>query len=420
MEELELYELYYLIMLDDIHDGSSIISYNMESIWEEVKRRYYEENKILLNIYSPKDCNILFYWLRDNCRYRLLNYLMSKMVNRFTTLDETSNEKSDNRDEFFLNNLKLIYNILNVQARRIISNINVEDIPLPKSSKENTISIVKDILMEIDNNGDWLDVYENIINDNRIIYLNEISEEEEEKLKQSLGISTLKHIDNSYLQFGNDKAYLLLRYYGNIGDVAPTIHEIIHYIIRNAHRAQTEAPILREFPSIFYELYSIDYLGKLGYDKKVLEAINYVRLVDSYLSLKEMNNMLFYLNLMVNNNEINMENDKVQYAEIYSDMDQILKEIVYDKNNDYIKRCDDVTTDLITNPYLFFQIYPYVIDNYLADQAMNKIKEDKTLYSMIKYMTENLTNTNASDVFSLLADSSLLVEGNEKVKKRVK
>lgn len=419
MVDLKLYELYYLILVDHIHNDN-LIPYDMELIWHKINDYYFKECNVKLDINSEKDCITLFNWLRNKTRYELLDHLMLQMVNRFINLEDVNGDTIDNRDEFFINNLDTIYDILSIQAKTIIDKINIDEKELPKLTKEETIDIVKDILMEIDPNGDWVTLYEDAIRNKKILYLNEITLEDEARIKRLIGIDSLKHIDNSYLQVGKNDGYLFLRYNGDIGDIPPTVHEVVHYIIRKYSNGKTEAPILREFPSIFYELYAINYLEKLGYDREILDVINYDRLIDSYLSLKDMNNMLFYLYLMLSNNKIDMENDKKLYEEMLNNAEILLKESIYDKDNDYTNRCDQVTCDLITNPYLLFQIYPYIVGNYLADQGINKISVDKTLFSIIKYITENLTSVSVYDVFSLLSDNLDYIDNKEKVKVRDK
>ena len=124
MEELELYELYYLILVDNIHNDN-LIPYDMKSIWDEIKKRYYKENNMLLDIDSDNDIKVLFAWLKDKSRYKLLDYLMLKMVDRFINIESST---IDNRDTFFLNNLSMIYDVLNIQTKRIINNINIDEL----------------------------------------------------------------------------------------------------------------------------------------------------------------------------------------------------------------------------------------------------------------------------------------------------
>ena len=75
-------------------------------------------------------------------------------------------------DTFFLNNISLISGIVNEEEDYILNNINRDICKIPEMSKKEVTEIVSDILLEIDDNGEWLDIYKESIKSKHIIYLN--------------------------------------------------------------------------------------------------------------------------------------------------------------------------------------------------------------------------------------------------------
>ena len=154
------------------------------------------------------------------------------------------------------------------------------------------------------------------------------------------------NIDNTCMYLGNKDRYLFLNCHGNLNDIVLTIHEIIHYINGVYDNVNDVNPIIREFPSIFYEMYAIKYLSKLGYSNSDIENVYYMR-----------KNIIF----------------------------NMIKEIEVNTNDDMLLSC-----------------YSYVIGHYLARIAIDKIDSDKLLLSIIKYITEHLSKIDINDIFDLL------------------
>ena len=409
MEELKLYELYYIVLVDNLHEDD-LIPYDMEIIWNMINNYYFKERNEKLDINLENDRSILFYWLRDKSRYQLLDHMMLQVVNRFINKEDINGNVIDNRDNFFLSNIDMIYQILFIETDRIVNDIDIDLCKLSTINKKDTINMVKDILLLLDPNGEWLYMYEDILERGKIIYLNELDSKEEAILKQKIGVSSLKYIDNSYLQLDDNESYIFLRYTNTIKDVPTTIHEIIHYIIRNINEGKVEIPILREFPSIFYEMYAINYLEKLGYSKKEIDVINYDRLIDTYMALKDMLNILYYLHLIIDESKINEENDSKFY-------NSLIKTDILEIDNDAKARADKCIYDLVINPYLLHQTYPYITGDYLANEGIKKIKTDDNLLPIIKYITENITNIDPVDIFNLLGANLENINNHRKLVK---
>ena len=139
-------------------------------------------------------------------------------------------------------------------------------------------------------------------------------------------------------------------------------------------------PILRDFSAIFYELYASKYLLRMNYSVEEIRKINYDRITDMVKLLDDANNLIKYLVML-------MEHGKIEEE--------------YDEEKKYSK-VDKCISDLIDNPYLLNDYYPYLIGNYLATKGIKKCENDRLLFSMMKYITDNLVNIDAYDVFNVL------------------
>ena len=258
-------------------------------------------------------------------------------------------------EEFDLNNLELMIYIVKEEAE-YLSNINNPSNVIPPVSNWRVKSVVADILSELDDTDEWFDIYARGIQSIHILYLNELDDASLYKLKRGLGILDIDGFDNTCMNLGGKDSYLFLKYEGNLCDIIFTIHEMMHYINGKLDDNEKVLPIIREFPSMFYEKYALNHLYKLGYSKEEIISAYHFRIDD----LNECINTV--KNIISNNNIPTDDNTKNTLLECYS----------------------------------------YILCDYLARIAMDKTKDDKTLFSMIKYITENLSKINISDIFSIL------------------
>ena len=409
LKNLKLYELYYMVNVYSLYE-EDVIPYDIEAIWKKIAIYYRKEFGTLLDINIENNRNILFNWLRSKTRYELLDELMLHVYNRLINKEDGI----DNTDPFFVNNIYPILKIMEEYNNKIASIIyKTNNIKVSTITKKETISIVKDILTEIDQNNEWLDYYIEAINNHKIIYLNELTPEEEINLKNKIGLKSLKDIDNSCMLLDNNDTYIFLNYTNTIYDIPTTIHELIHYIIKKTNFGNTELPILREFPSIFFEMYAINYLRRLGYSEDELACINRSRLVDTFRVYDDIKELMFYLIMIMENGHINEKITKKAYNK---ELNKIKRKLTKEELNDLLKEdeeffnaskksndsCDKCTYNLVINPYILFSYYPYIIGSYLADIGMKKINESKNILPMLKYMTEKISKLDAYDIFSVL------------------
>ena len=416
--EMELYELYYLALVSQFYQDKDIISVDIDELIKEVNKRYKEEYGKYL-----EDEVALFKWISDRCRYRLLDELLVRLYDRFINIEKGNKYEIDNTDIFFVNNIHEMKRIIEEEENTAYNAINVLEYKNRTNlNKWQVIDMVRNILQEIDLTGEWKLLYDEAIDNNLIIYLNELSSEEIDAFKKNNGIDiSLDDVKNACLFSQDGKMFILLSYEGYISDVAKTIHEVIHYISRYYNNNQKEKTILRELPSMFYEMYALKYMYELGYDSKELEETNIYRLIDTYESISDIKALVNYLIILIEKGHITKDDIENEFIEYLDKLNGKIMEYDYiekESNN----RCDKCCDDLIKNPYMLFGYYPYIIDNYLASMAINKIDNDKFIFNFMKYITEHISTVCLEDVFNIIMDGKidLYQEDNRKVMVRNK
>lgn len=386
----KLYELYYIVLMSVLCKEYEA-PYDMDIIWNDISEYYYKKNKVHVD-----DRWDLYTWLKNEARYDLLDDLMLQVFDKFANEGNTLNKA----DPFFITNIHTMKDIMLEQGKNINKNKKQDNVSLSRLNHQQVNSIVKDILREIDDEEEWLNIYESMEIEN-IVYIDLLDNSQKKSLEEMLGISLAKDDINTCV-FLQNKGYIFLTYTGTISDVVTTMHEVIHYISRYKNNFVEEEPTLREFSSIFYELYALDYLKKIGYSEQEINKINQDRLSDMTKLLNDASYLMDYLIMIMKYGKIKEKYDTFQ--------------------NKYL-RADKCINNLVINPYLLNDYYPYLIGNYLAVNAISRMKNDKLLLSMIKYITDNLPKIEAYDVFSVLNCNNDLVRKDanlfkSKVKKK--
>ena len=386
--ELSDYELLYALIANKLKaKNNNYCLYETTYIWDLLRGKYrdlfdYDKRKMYAKLYHDES-------------YNLLNHLMEELIHKFSSVGEYLGiYELDYRDMFFYQNFDRLCPIIYDEVAFEYNNYaGLEKCELAPLNKGKTIRIVKDILDELDPNGEWTKVYEDAIDKNKLFYLNELSPEEINKFKEILGFIPKESGIMVFNQTTGEIIGLFLKYEGTIKDVYTTVHEMIHYINRSYDKGFINRSLI-EFPSIFYELYTLDYLRKIGYDDLDIDSIRKFRannVINGYNLIKD---VLYYLELYLKNGTITRENDRAKGAS---------------------KRKRETINALIKNPYIFHQVYPYILDTYLANQGINMLNNgDKTVLDMMKYITVNLSKMNDLEMFNLF-DSKVKCKIREKV-----
>ena len=348
--ELSNWELNYVLLMKKLKVENIDYLYNVKEIKEEIKRRGIR--------------NISKY------NYELLLELLSKMKKRFFEKEMVLGIfELDNRDEFFYNNLVEMNQMMDEYYHVLSPSIEAKD--KIRMDRKEIISLIRNILGEIDNTGEWEYEGYKLLTSDKFVCLKEITEKEKQEIIKKLCLSKL---DCSGLVYNNDTGEVYNLFFNNeyvIDAVPELIHEIVHYVsVINGNKNPQR--VLKEFPSIFYEKYAISLLDKMGYGN--IDYLDSVRNNDLISSYNDIYNIMYYLEL---------------YKEDKLTSDRMLK------NN-----LETINT-MIEHPYIFNYVYPYIIGSTLADKANMMVLDDELVLPIIKYITENLERINPEDVINI-------------------
>ena len=198
----------------------------------------------------------------------------------------------------------------------------------------------------------------------------------------------------------SENYYLFLKLNNTSHDVISIIHELIHFIIVEYNIDLP--PILSEFFSIFYEIYTLSYLQKQGFDINELFAIyQKIRIIDLSLISLTFTPLYNYLEVLVKKRKISI-NEDIKY---YEDVLEWLKRInqLPIKNNETqpidlaFKKCDKYIKFLLDDE--FYNLYPYVVGSVLAFEAMKKCNKD--LLNKIRSFINPTSIIDPYEVFSV-------------------
>ncbi len=291
-------------------------------------------------------------------------------------------------------------------------------------SSENLISYFVDFLSYIDSSEEYLEIFENMVDEGRIFFLDLVSEESKQQLFKQLDIDD-KNYDNFFWHANNYGGYIFLTRNNDINDFKALAHEFAHYISYIKSNGKKVSNILSEFPALFYEMLSCNFLLNKGYTSEdiegtILDRTNYI-----YEQSEFMANINCYLKLFMECNE------KITYeADIEMRQKQLQNFITRIGKNKYKSLSDREKRDLspkklaksfsdFANLYLGLQpslisnTYPYFIGNYFACKYIKKCAKDSKTLDMMKYITDNLCSVKFDE---LLNDSLEINDDVEKVK----
>ena len=352
----------------------------------------------------------IFQWLQSASRWDTYNYLLSITSNFFKTDDE----------EFF----KQMNYITSIWFNRVIDNIQFRDDSnkdYQKISEKEFDSLFYEFLGYINAPVEWINIYNKL------------------KEKGLIIIEKGNKPDNSMCFLDNDGITKILIGNGdNLRDFCIFVHEFIHYVSRQNGCLSIEKIAISEFPSIFFEKISAEFLEEKGYSSEIVNQIINDRDSNNYSLITSMQPLFIDLIRYINYGEIN-KNFKMSFyknqiesinrvrrklLKIITDAGEQIKdpsafkEIKVDIEKDVDEDCDSMIDSFIKEGLLVINGYQYLLDSYLVEQVLNKRNNDNTIVEKMINVTNNLGMISVKDILSLFGIENALQE--EAVKKLTK
>lgn len=334
-----------------------------------------------------KDIDKILEWLKTETRFDAYNLLLEITINYFKQYDFD-----------FLDSVSEMVDIIASQLVSSFSQHQEKDVELPLLTVLELDNLFNEFLKFINAPKSWRDVYVELKSSGKISFEKQIDDIDKSKCYTD---------DNGVLR-------ILISTDGTITAFCSFVHEFIHYI-----SMKELAPIhfsIEEFPSIFFEWLSAQFLKSRGY-KDVIDKVVINRNKNNfgiYMSISPLfNDISAYIKggpitksrkieLLEKNLKAFQETKEkiVRLLEASGEhVDENIFELpVFDIPKKVDEECDFLIDGFIQNGLLVINGYQYLLDTYLAEAVLKKSKSDSTIIPRMINVTDNLSNMSLKNI----------------------
>lgn len=339
---------------------------------------------------DKKETDKILNWLQNETRFDAYNYLLQ------TTTDYLVQYDFD-----FLENLSdITIMMLNQTFNNVITQESEEKIELPTITMQEFYNLFDEFLEYINAPKSWKEMYDRLKSTGRISY---------EKQVDDLDTSMCYRDDNDVLR-------ILVSTDGTIKCFCSFVHEFMHYIPMQDSMTLTQFSI-SEFPSIFFEKISAQFLRDKGYKQDVVDKVvrdrnkNNIEIYTGIASL--FNDISAFINggtiskdkkvLFWENNFRIIQETREKLAKLMEENGEqvdisFLEPPKIDIPKEIDKECDSLIDSFIQDGLLVINGYQYLLDTYLAEDVLKKSNDDTSIIPRMISVTDNLGNMNLKDI----------------------
>lgn len=407
--------LYIEILIRKLKNDSSTLFHPNPSISDEmldslVAYKYYEKNGTFLEfveyLKTRNKSDLVFDWLKKELRWDAYNYLLSIMV-----------DVIKKKDIYLLNNIDSITTIMLIQSKNSAFNMTYENVDkLPLISLDELEKLFYDFLKYINAPKNWKQMYEDLKSSGRITFEDKVG-----------------NIDNSECYEDENGVFrLLISTDGTIECFRSIVHEFIHYVSFSKSKLVDNNYSITEFPSIYFEELSTEFLRSRGYQDNIIDEI---------INRRKESNLAIYIELSTLYDDIlsftkngSIERQiKIEYAENklkkIQEVKNALAKILGENREDIDlknlenpitdipsyadKDCDILTCELIVNGVSVMKGYQYLLGTFLANEVLKQSMTDPTTITRMIKVANELGSINLQDILSDFNLQELLNENKE-------
>ena len=360
---------------------------------------YFILKRIIQNTDDTEMKELIYYLLYKECALDLLNEQL-----------EFQNRKinKDGKRDFLVENLIPLSTFFATKLPDVIEKYKQTEIKQTKSlTREEIIKETVEILKDIDPSNNLLKEFEENISNGRIILWNSKDTEKRKQMYQKYHKNF--NIDEAlcFSKIENNKitdnvVNIPLNY--TVDDIPIIIHEMMHLNSALKNPIAERSEDLSEFPSIYFEEYAKHKLMEKGYTKEELYSSKNKRITNTLQLYKIVSPTIFWLNQYQQNGNLKFEEiDKIVRSEwktVFNECQKrnynqqttndILAEfgLAANINESTDKQIGALNQLLIRYNTSIFKGYKYILGTILAQQAMEKQIDKKTILSI----SNNLNN----------------------------
>ena len=365
-----------LYMLNEEYEGDyQIEGLAKEELQQEITYIYYCDRKDYKGLYSyilnpsTKKVTEALAWLNENYRFPLLNYLIEK---QYELLKKTYLTESKEDDE------KQLTDMLRIM---VLGDLEVDDIDqeykkiIYPMSKEETISLVKEFLIETDPSLTWLEKF--------------CEAEQNKKILDGMGKwQCIKKSDNNW--------YIATAWQENLEDAIYLLHEVVHYFsCIGSTNDKNIRYTLSEFPSLFFEDRMCEFLIKKGYPKEEIEKFRWNRLLRVAKHCNDAEDIIIYMKEQQNKKIITLETEQERLKED-------AKELGITKEELAKSICDENIQKLIISSVLIADTYPYIVGGRYAQVLLTQVEENEDIIPKMVSITNRIKDREKDDILNEL------------------
>lgn len=388
-----------------VQSNSSISDEMLETL---ISYKYFEKNGTFLQfveyLKTRNDFDVIFDWLKNEIRWDTYNFL----------LEITVNFLKENDFDFLENLSDITIMMLNQTFNNAITQEPEKEIELPTITMQEFDNLFNEFLGYINAPIRWKQLYDELKHNGRISF---------EKQVENLDTSMCYRDDNDVLR-------ILVSTDNTIKCFCIFVHEFIHYVtmIDSVTLAQFS---ISEFPSIFFEKISAQFLKDKGYNEAVIDKVIKDRNEnnkDIYIGISSLFNdisafikggpiskdkkILFYEDYFKALKEIR-ENFAKMMEEMGEQIDMSLLELPkVDISVEVDKECDLLIESFIQNGLLVINGYQYLLDTFLSDEVLKQTTTDSTIISKMIKVTNELCNMKLQNILDLFNMQNILNKNN--------
>ena len=341
---------------------------------------------------NKKETHKILNWLQTETRFDTYNYLIE------TTIDCLV----QNGFDF----LQSITGVVNMMLFQLLNDVSAEqpktEIELPKITIQEFDNLFNEFLMYINAPKSWKQAYDELKSNDRISF---------EKQVDGLNTSMCYRDENDVLR-------ILVLTDGTIKCFCSFVHEFMHYIPMQDSVTLTQFSIL-EFPSIFFEKVSLQFLRDKGYKQDVVEKLTRGRNENNAEIYSGISSLFIDVSTYINNGPISrdmkillwennfriIQQTREKIAELARENvqeigDDFLEPIKIDIPKEIDKECDSLIDSFVQNGLSVIDGYQYLLGTYLAEDVLKKLADDTSVMARMINVTSNLGNMDLKDVLT--------------------
>lgn len=338
-------------------------------------------NNFVEYLKEKKDIEKIIIWFENETRFETYNYLLKFTINCLTKYDFE-----------FIDNIDDINNIINmVITKSPISSIllpNEKKITLPSITVQEIDKLFYEFLLYINAPEEWIKTYNELKSNGKIIF-----EETDDDT------------NNSKCYYDKFELKILISFNRTIKSFHSLVHEFTHYISLKNETNKTKISIV-EFPSIFFEKVSEEFLKNKGYTKEIVDEVKKDRKKNILYAYEYLYPLFIDIITFIKEGPISKSTKVKSFKkDLQADIkiNEKLSKSTYDIDNNYLNildfdisevidnECDQLIARFYQGSLPAFDGYQYLLGTYLADEVLKKTAYDNTIISKMINVTNSLS-----------------------------